>query len=241
MPSFDIVIPDSFLFIPANLSFISFCIFTSFILSKILRSSIMFFVILISLLSIAYYDFFVKFIIKNYYELTQMDSKIYAKAHKNADKKIESLSLLGVYVYALKYSRNLTASEEYQISKVHESYVEKFIDISTFGTKFNRYNYGNQRVYLNGYTSKEKEEPRYIISKKLKESFFPSVFENYEYRFLDKKTGIIIATAFKISFIKNNNKFRNNYLYWSVEKEEDFNLSSVQNFDRVYKKVFIDD
>ena len=79
MPPLDIVIPNSFLFIPTNLSFVSFCIFVSFILSKILRSSIVFFVILISLLSIAYHDLFLKLIIKNYYELTQMDSKIYAK------------------------------------------------------------------------------------------------------------------------------------------------------------------
>ena len=45
MPSLEFVIPNSFLFIPANLSFISFCFFVSFVISKILRSSIIFFVL----------------------------------------------------------------------------------------------------------------------------------------------------------------------------------------------------
>ena len=76
----------------------------------------MFFVILISLLSIAYHDLFLKLIIKNYYELTQMDSKIYANANKNSDNKIESLSLVGVYVYPLKYSTTLSAAQEEQIA-----------------------------------------------------------------------------------------------------------------------------
>lgn len=246
MPPLDIVIPNSFLFIPTNLSFVSFCIFVSFILSKILRSSIMFFVILISLLSIAYHDLFLKLIIKNYYELTQMDSKIYANANKNNDNKIESLSLVGVYVYPLKYSTTLSATQEEQISRVHGNYVEKFIDISTYVSKYNKYIYGTERIYLNSYKNdknieyKQKEEARYIISKSLKETFFEDIIEKQEFRFLDKKTNIIIATAFKISFLTDNNKFRNKYLYWTSEKEQDFNLSPIQNFDNIYKKVFID-
>ena len=104
MPSFEFVIPDAFLFIPANLSFISFCIFTSFIISKILNSTFVFFVLVISLLSISYYDIFAKIVIKKYYELTQMNSKIYMPASKNEENKIESLSLIGVYLYPLRYS-----------------------------------------------------------------------------------------------------------------------------------------
>ena len=64
----------------------------------------MFFVILISLLSIAYHDLFLKLIIKNYYELTQMDSKIYANANKNSDNKIESLSFIFLY-FIIKYNK----------------------------------------------------------------------------------------------------------------------------------------
>ena len=108
MPSFEFVIPDTFLFIPANLSFISFCIFTSFVLSKIFKSAIMFFIILISLLSLAYYDLIMKIVIKNYYELTQMDSKIYIPATKDKENKIESVSLIGVCLYTLKYSSSLS-------------------------------------------------------------------------------------------------------------------------------------
>ena len=246
MPSFEFVIPPSFLFIPANFSFISFCFVVSFILSKLFKSVFVFFLLLISLLSVAYGDLFMKFAIKKYYELTQMDSKIYANANKNNDNKIESLSLVGVYVYPLKYSTTLSAAQEEQIARVHGNYVEKFIDISTYVSKYNKYIYGTERIYLNSHKNdknieyKQKEEARYIISKSLKETFFEDIIEKQEFRFLDKKTNIIIATAFKISFLTDNNKFRNKYLYWTSEKEQDFNLSPIQNFDNIYKKVFID-
>lgn len=246
MPSFEFVIPDSFLFIPANLSFISFCIFVSFMMSRILKSSIVFFVVLVSLLSIAYYDIFVKFIIKNYYEITQMDSKIYSSINKNNENKIESLSLVGVYAYPLKYSTSLSLVEEKQIAKVHEQYVEKFIDISTYANRFNKYIYGTQRVYLNSYKytnnsiNNKNEKPSFIVSKALKKTFLPDFIKKEEFKFLDKNTNIIVATAFKLSFLIDTNKFRNKYLYWSLEKEEDFNLPLIQNFDNIYKKVFID-
>lgn len=246
MPSLEFVIPDSFLFIPANLSFISFCFFVSFIISKILKSSLIFLVLLFSLLSIAYYDFFLKFAIKNYYELTQMDSKIYKYPSKNEDGKIESLSMLGVYVYPLKYSTSLSSIERNEISRVHENYVDKFIDISTYTYRFNKYIYNTQRVYLNAYKyndsllANDNEEARFMVSKRLKQDFFSKYIEKYEFRFLDKHTNTIIASAFKISFLVDNNKFRNKYLYWTKEKEEDFNFSSVQNFDKIYTKLFID-
>ena len=246
MPSFEFVIPDSFLFIPANLSFISFCFFVSFVISKILRSSIIFFVLLISLLSISYYDLFLKFAIKNYYELTQINSKIYKYPSKNKDEKIESLSMVGVYVYPLKYSTNLSSLEKDEIVRVHENYVDKFIDISTYAYKFNKYIYSTQRIYLNAYKyndffiSNDNEEARFVISKSLKESFFEKNIGEYEFKFLDKQTNTVIATAFKVSFLINNNKFRNKYLYWTKEKEEDFNSSSIQNFDKIYTKLFID-
>lgn len=246
MPSFEFVIPDSFLFISANLSFISFCFFVSFILSKILKSAIVFFLILISLLSIGYYDLFVKFAIKNYYQLTQMDSKIYVYPLKNKDEKIESLSMVGVYVHPLKFSTTLSSMEKDEIEKVHENYVEKFIDISTYTYRFNNYIYNTERVHLNDSKYDEssidgqKEEARFEISKIYKESFLPKSFGKYEYRFLDKKTNTVIATAFKISFLTTSNKFRNKYLFWNKEKEEDFNIPPIQNFDNIYKKLFIE-
>jgi hypothetical protein len=247
MPSFEFVIPESFLFIPANFSFISFCFFVSFILSKIFKSTIVFFILLISLLSIGYYDLFVKFIVKNYYELSQMDSKIYAYPTKVNDYKIESLSMEGVYIYPLKYSTSLSSSEKEEIAKVHEHYIDKFIDISTYAYKFNKYIYNTERVYLNGYkydntllNNDVKDEARFIVSKSFKDSFLPKIFGKYEYKFIDKRTNIVLATAFKISFLTSYTKFRNKYLYWTQEKEDEFNLSAVQNFDNIYKKLLID-
>lgn len=246
MPSFEFVIPESFLFIPANLSFISFCFFISFILSKILKSAIIFFILLISMLSIGYYDLFIKFAIKNYYELTQMNSKIYTYPVKNKDYKLESLSMVGVYIYPLKFSTTLSSIEKDEIIKLHEEYIDKFIDISTYAYRFNKYIYNTERIYLNTYAyndsliTNQNEEAKFIISKIDKESLLPKIFGEYEYRFLDKKTNTVLATAFKISFLTNHNKFRNKYLYWTQEKEEDFNLSPVQNFDNIYKKLFID-
>lgn len=246
MPSFDIVIPESFLFIPANFSFISFCFFISFILSKIFRSVIVFFILIISLLSIGYYDLIVKFAVDRYYILTQMNSKIYSYPQKSSENKIESLSMVGVYIHPLKYSTLLSSSEKDEIKILHENYVEKFVDISTYAFKFNQYIYNRERVYLNKYKyddsliENKNEEPRFLITKTFKESYFPKVFGKYEYKFIDKKTNIVLATAFKISFFTSNDKFRNKYLYWTQEKEEDFNFSPIQNFEIIYKNLFID-
>ena len=245
MPSFQILMPENFLFIISNLSFISFCFFISFIVSKIIKSVIVFFVLLISLLSIGYYDLMVKYAVKNYYELSQMDSKIYAQAFKNKDSKIESLSVVGAYMYPLKYSTTLSSSEKEEIASIHENYIEKFIDISTFTYKFNKYTYNTERVYLNAYKydnsliSDPNEEAKFIISKSYKDGFLPKVFGKYEYKFLDKQTNTVIATAFKISFLTSYTKFRNKYLFWTQEKEDEFNLPSVENFDNIYKKLFI--
>lgn len=245
MPSFQFIVPESFLFIPANISFISFCFFMSFILSKILRSRIVFFVLLISLLSTAYYDIVIKYAIKNYYVLTQMDSKIYAKVEKNPANKIESLSMVGVYIYPLKYSNVLTESEKEDIARLHEHYIEKFIDISTFSNKYNRYVYNTERIYLNAYkyTNQEQnkdEKARFTVTKDLKETFFPKFFGKYDYKITDSQTGIVITKAFNIFFINKYDKFRNKYLYWNQEKEDQFNLSPIQNFDITFKKVFTD-
>ena len=245
MPSIQILMPENFLFIIANFSFVSFCFFISFILSRILKSVIVFFVLLISLLSVGYYDLVVKFAVKNYYEYFLMDSKIYTPAFKNQNQKIESLSVVGAYVYPLKYSTTLSNSEKDEIASMHENYIEKFIDISTFTYKFNKYTYNTERVYLNSYRydnsliSNPKEEAKFVISKSFKESFFPKVFGILEYKFLDKETNIVIATAFKISFLTSYSKFRNKYLFWTQEKEDEFNLSPVENFDNIYKKLFL--
>ena len=245
MPSIQILMPENFLFIIANFSFVSFCFFISFILSRILKSVIVFFVLLISLLSVGYYDLVIKFAVKNYYEYFLMDSKIYTPAFKNKNSKIESLSVVGAYMYPLKYSTTLSNSEKDEIASMHENYIEKFIDISTFTYKFNKYTYNTERVYLNSYRydnsliPNPKEEAKYVISKSFKESFFPKVFGILEYKFLDKETNIVIATAFKISFLTSYSKFRNKYLFWTQEKEDEFNLSPVENFDNIYKKLFL--
>ena len=243
MPSLNLVIPEGFLFILSNLLFISSCFFISYIISKIVKSKIVFFVLFFSLLNVMYYDLFIKYTVKNYYELTQIDSKIYANIEKNNHNKIDSLSMLGVYVYPLKYSTVLTEQEKEEIRAVHEQYIEKFIDISTYAYKYNRYVYNTERVYLNKYKYQNNdysEKPRFTISKKLVETSFPNVFGKYEYKFVDEKTGAVVATAFNVFFINKYDKARNKYLYWSQTKEDEFNLSPIQNFDIIYKRVFID-
>ena len=233
MPSIQILMPENLIFIISNFSFISFCFFISFILSRIFKSIIVFFLLLFSLLSVGYYDLVVKFAVKNYYELFQMDSKI------------ESLSVVGAYMYPLKYSTTLSSSEKEEIASIHENYIEKFIDISTFTYKFNKYTYNTERVYLNAYKydnsliSNPNEEAKFIISKSYKDGFLPKVFGKYEYKFLDKQTNTVIATAFKISFLTSYTKFRNKYLFWTQEKEDEFNLPPIENFDIIYKKLFI--
>jgi hypothetical protein len=241
MPSFEFVIPQSFLFIPANLSFISSCFFISYILSKIFKSVIVFFILLILLLSIAYYDLFIKYLIKEYYELTQMDSKIYFYPQKNDGQKIESLSIVNIYKHPLKYSTTLTSIEKDEIRNVHENYIENFIDISTYAYKYNRVISNTQRISLNNHDENLDEKARFIIEKNIKTTFFPKLYEEYEYKFIDTKTNYILATAFNIFFLIDNNKFRNKYLYWGNEKEEQFNEEGINNFDNIYKHLFIDD
>ena len=94
--------------------------------------------------------------------------------------------------------------------------------------------------YLNSDNNLQNEAPRFEVVKNQIETFLPKIYGKYEYKFIDKKTNIIIATAFNIFFINGHNKFRNKYLFWSQEKENDLNIKPIQNFDIIYKKVFID-
>lgn len=245
MQQLQFIVPEGLLFILANFSFISFCFIISFILSKVLKSTIIFFILVISLLSVAYYDIMIKYAIKNYYAFTQMTPKVYGEVEKNSSGKIESLSMVGVYIYPLKYSNVLSDDEREEIVKLHENYVEKFVDISTFSYKYNRYVYNTQRVYLNSYKNNiqeqnNEEKARFVVSKDLKETFFPKFFGKYDYKISDTKTGIVISKAFNIFFINKYDKFRNKYLFWSQEKEDQFNLSPMQNFDATFEKVFAD-
>jgi hypothetical protein len=242
MPPLEFVVPTSFLFLPANFSFVSFCFFISFIFSKIFKSVIVFFILLISLLSIGYGDLFLKFIIKNYYELTQMDSKIYIYPTKNDGQKIDSLSISSIYSHPLKYSTALTSIEKDEIRAIHENYVERFIDITTYANKYNNIVSNVERVSLNNNKNfNSSEKARFIIEKSIKITFFPKIYSEQEYKFMDTTTNYVLATAFNISFLVDNHKFRNRYLYWGNEKEEEFNPSPIQNFDNIYKKMFIDD
>ena len=244
MPAFEFVIPQGFLFLPANFSFVSFCFFISFILSKIFKSVIVFFVLLIALLSVGYGDLFLKYAIKNYYELTQMDSKIYIYPTKNEGQKIDSLSISTIYAHPLKYSTALTSIENDEIRTIHENYVERFIDITTYANKYNKIVSNVERISLNNHSDKNftnNEKARFIIEKNTKETFFPKIYSQQEYKFIDTTTNYVLATAFNISFLVDNRKFRNRYLYWGNEKEEEFNPTPIQNFDNIYKKMFIDD
>lgn len=239
MPPIDIVIPEKLLFIFSNLSFISFSFFVSFLLSRVFSLFILFFVFLISFLSIAYGDIFLKYAIKNYYEYFMMDSKIYANAPKNGNGKIDSLDIKDIYSHSLRYQTILNENERNKIQSLHGQYIDRFIDISTHTKKTNRYIYGSQRVYLNSNQEKNFDTARFQITIKEKNTYFRNIYGESEFRFIDKSNNLVIATAFNIYFKTSTNKFRNRYLYWNSEREEDFNQAIISNFDNIYKKVFI--
>lgn len=243
MASLEFVIPEDFLFIFTNLSFISFSFFISFIISKILKSTMAFFILLIALLNTTYYDIFVKYLIKNFYEQTLMDSKIYYYPSKNEGQKIDSLSVINIYNHPLKYSTSLTSIEKDEIRATYENYVERFVDISTYVYKYNKLILNIERVYLNNYkdNSASNERARFTIEKNMEETIFPKLYINQEFKFIDTTNNYVLATAFNITFLMDNHKFRNRYLYWGRQKEEEFNPSGIQNFDNIYKKMFIDD
>ncbi|APW66167.1 hypothetical protein LPB137_10015 [Poseidonibacter parvus] len=245
MPPLELVVPESFLFIPANLSYISFCFFISFLIYRLSRSFIVFFIALLGFLSLMYSDLIFKHVIKNYYEIVQKNRTIYSYPIKNDEGKIDSLSTVRVYNYPL-YKSTLSQTEKDNIVRLHESYINKFIDITTVRYRFNKYIYNEKRVFLNVYKydnsflEDEKQKARYTITKVKKESYFKKLYEEFEYRFIDTNSNLIIGTAYSIKFLNSTNKLRNRFLYWSKEKEEEFNINSIQNFDTVYKKLFID-
>jgi hypothetical protein len=113
----------------------------------------------------AYSDLFLKFAIKNFYELTQMDSKIYMYPTKNEAQKVDSLSIVNIYSHPLKYSNLLTSIEKDEIRVIHENYVERFIDVSTYSYKYNRIVSNMERVYLNGYKADNREIEYKCISR----------------------------------------------------------------------------
>lgn len=245
MPPFELVVPESFLFIPANLSYISFCFFISFLFFRLFKSSIVFFLALLGFLSLMYSDLIFKYAIKNYYEIVKKSRTIYSYPIKNEDGKIDSLSTSRVYNYPLTKS-SLSQNEKDEITKLHELYIDKFIDISTVRYRYNKYFYNDKRIFLNVYKydnsflEDANQKAKYTIRKEHKESLYPSLYCEYEYKFIDTWTNDILATAYIVSFPISTNKLRNRFLYWTKEKELEFSLNSIQNFDTVYKKLFID-
>lgn len=242
--SFEFVIPENFLFIPANLSYISFCIFVSFLLFKIFRSKLFFLVCVVLSLSIFYNDIFLKYAIKKFYTLTSYNSTFLKKASKNEYGRIESLSTIKVYGYDIKQLANLTSSSKQAISIAHENYVEKFIDIPSLEYKFKRYKYKKIRLFLNGYEyndeSKDKSvKARFEIKVEKVRSLLPSIYDEYKYRFIDNNTKEILATAYYVKFLYKKS-LRHKLLYWNEERDRAFHPDDIQNFDKVYKKVFIE-
>lgn len=245
MPPLELVVPESFLFIPANLSYISFCFFISFILFRLSKSIIVFMLALLGFLSLMYSDLIFKYVIKNYYEIIKSNNTIYFYPAKNEEGKIDSLSTIRVYNYPLTKS-SLSQSEKDEIVKLHELYINKFIDISTVRYRYSKYFYNEKRVFLNVYKYDNSfledinQKAKYTIRKEYKESSYPSLYSEYEYQFIDTLTSDTLATAYSITFPITTNKLRNRFLYWTKEKELEFSLNSIQNFDTVYKKLFID-
>ena len=245
MPPFELVVPDSFLFIPANLSYISFCFFISFLIFRLSRSIIVFIIALLGFLSLMYSDLIFKYVVKNYFEIVKANRTIYFYPIKNEEGKIDSLSTVRVYNLPLTKS-SLSISEKNEIIKLHESYISKFIDISTVRYRYKKYFYNDKRIFLNVYKYDNtfledlNQKAKYSIVKSKKKSLYPEYYSEFEYKFIDTWTNNILATAYIVNFPISTNKLRNRFLYWTKEKEIEFNLSSIQNFDTVYKKLFID-
>ena len=239
IPSFEFNIPTELLFIPANISFISFSIFLSFILSKIFRSKLIFLISFISIFSFAYYDLIAKYSIKKFFEYSNFISYIYEYPIKNNSGKIDSLSMVGIYKYPLKLSNTLSTQEKNSISALHKDYIEKFIDITIYSYKYEKYSYKTQRIYLNNNEVYDDYEARYKVTEENKLSFLPMFYEHKEYKFIDTQNSKLLATASLINFLIDEDKFRNRFLYWDRQKEEQFNIKSIENFEEVYKKLFI--
>ncbi|MGA1933202.1 hypothetical protein ACH5BF_10865 [Arcobacter sp. YIC-464] len=242
--SFEFVIPENFLFIPANLSYISFCIFVSFIIFKIFRSKIVFLISIVLTLSLFYNDIFLKYLVKNFYSLTSYNSTFYKKAVKNEYNRIESLSTIKVYGHDLKQLANLSSSSKQKLVDEHESYIEKFVDIPALEYRFNRYKYKKVRLFLNGYEytqeSKNNEiKAKYSIKVEKTKSLLPNIYDEYKYRFVDNKTKEVLATAYYVKFL-NKKGLRHKLLYWNEQRDKAFTPLDIQNFDEIYKKVFIE-
>ena len=245
MPPIELVVPDNFLFIPANLSYISFCFFISFIIYRIFKSFIVFIIVFFAFFSLMYSDLIFKYAIKNYYEIIKANKTIYSYPVKNEEGKIDSLSTIRIYNLPLTMS-SLSKKQKDEIVRLHESYINKFIDISTVRYRYNKYFYDEKRIFLNVYKYDNSfldnlnQKAKYSISKIKKQSLYPSLYSEFEYKFIDTWSNNILATAFIVNFPVTTNKLRNRFLYWTKEKESEFNLKSIQNFDTVYKKLFID-
>jgi len=177
MNSLEFIVPQNFLFIFTNFSFIFFCFILTYVISRIINSRIVFILLFVGLSSIAYYDLFVKYAVKSYYELTQNEFK-----------------------------------------KVNQ----------------------NNQALKNSLMSSSNDKSKLKVEKSIQPSFLPSVFINQEYKFIDKSTNEVVASATNISFIIEHHKFRNKYLYWGFEQEDEYNPDSIENFNYIYKKVFAD-
>src|SRR5574344_2903227 len=128
MPKIELLLPEKLLFIFSNFSFLSFSFFVAFILSRVFGKFILFFIFLPLILSFVYGDIFVKHILKIYYQNFMQDSKIYIKASKDLNNRIESLDLKDIYIFNLKYSNGFMLNELENIKSMHSFYIDKFVE-----------------------------------------------------------------------------------------------------------------
>lgn len=244
MPSFEFPIPNEFLFIVLNLSFLSFTFIISLVISKLFKSFTAFILVFITVFSFAYYDLMLHFAIKKYYEFSQMTPKINFYPIKDNEGKIESLSTVDISSYDIGFKEDLSFNEESIISQTHEKYIKEFIDIKIDGQTLNGAYSKEKRVYLNIYKydnsfiENKNKKAKYAILYDGSKSYF-DLFSKNEYKFVDTSTNLIMAKAYFLEF-KDKNSFRLNYLYWN-SSENFLKISSVENYDLTYRLLFLSD
>jgi hypothetical protein len=209
-------------------------------------------IVFIVVLLAPFWDLIIQKSVKTYYQAFKMEGEIYAYPEVDADGKIESLGIdkissFSTSGYLTERERFSNLRKRYKVSKILEIYM-----INSFDKKNEKGEIVIKRDYKNdiGYVriSLNNENINYeLISNQVQfksryqvlgEEYDYNLFKKYNIQIWDKKNELLLTEGFKLEFNSSKEKFRNKILLWKSANNSEYRISSLDNYNLLFKNLF---
>ena len=203
--------------------------------NKILAGGVLAFFILLPT-----WDLVIQKGVKTYYELFEMEPKIYAMPELDEDGKIESLGLGDVTLRGIGYFKPEDKFRRYKNRyKTYFNKINDFIEITAIvGSKEQLI-----RVFLQENSSKiyidiDEQSARYQIVSSYPVSNFLGFYKKRNYQLIDTKHNKVLAESFEIRFSCKYDFIRRNILFWRTGTDSSlFYIDDINNINAMLEKT----